>query len=648
MENEKMLYTKGNIGSLQLKNRWIMLAMHTGYARDDGSFSERDFAFYCERARGGMSAITLVGAVNEEGEQESMHRLDGYRFQCGIREVCDIIHEQDCKVIMQLFHAGRNKRITQLQEIQPVCPSAVPSLIYKTIPREMTQFDISRTINDFANAAVRCKACGIDAVEVSLSAGYLLSQFLSSLVNHRTDQWGGTPEKRMAFPTEVLINIRKAVGEGYPVLIKISGGDMLGGYDLQFMADFINQLPKGTIDGVTVTGGWHEAPVPQMTYHVAPGGFSYLAGEIRRKTGLPVIACNRINSEETAETILRSGEADFVGAARPFLTDPQFVNKMQKGIPYLPCQACNKGCIERILKGKDVQCAFNPDVGREFIKKSSSAVGKKILIVGAGPAGLLAAKYASADKNYVIVITKDSKICGRLSVASKPPHKQELIKFTESLAYDVRKLGAIILTDTPVSEKIIDKLDVDEIYFATGSKPVIPFILGMDQNRDLNVYTADDVLNGECKALGNNIVIVGGGSVGLETAEYIAAHRMAQEQGSITVVEIAEKAGKDLGGLKWIMMKTLKEKDVKIITSTKIISTCEKGVIIQGHGEQQTICADSIIFAVGGQPNGACGMEAFLDERRIHYHIVGDALKPGDVRAALKNVYETYYEFDKK
>mgnify|MGYP000071336330 CR=1 FL=1 len=315
--SNRILYTPAKIGTMELKNRWIMLAMHTGYAQKDGGFSKRDYAFYRERAVGGMAAITLVGAVNEEAEQEHMHRLDRPELAEGLKKVCDVIHEADTKVIVQLFHAGRNKRTTDEQPIMPVAPSAVPSPIYRTMPRVMSEDDIQRTIADFANAAKHCRDCGADAVEVSVSAGYLLSQFLSPLVNQRTDAWGGDSDARMRFPTAALIAIREAVGKQYPILIKISGGDMLGGYDLQYMADFINQLPAGTVNGVTVTGGWHEAPVPQISYHAKPGAFSYLARQIREKSGLPVIACNRIHTEDVAEQILEAGDELTEGSVNP-------------------------------------------------------------------------------------------------------------------------------------------------------------------------------------------------------------------------------------------------------------------------------------------------------------------------------------------
>lgn len=644
-EEEKLLYTPANIGTMQLKNRWIMLAMHTGYANADGSFSERDFAFYRARANGGMAAVTLVGAVNEEGEQEHMHRLDLPGVEPGLKTVCDILHEGDTKVIVQLFHAGRNKRITEEQPIQPICPSEVPSPIYRTMPRAMGEEDIQQTISDFANAARRCRDCGADAVEVSVSVGYLLSQFLSPLVNKRTDQWGGDAAARMKFPTAVLTEIRRAVGAEYPILIKISGGDMLGGYELQDMADFINQLPEGTINGVTVTGGWHEAPVPQMTFHVKPGAFSYLAGQIREKTKLPVIACNRIHTEEAAEKILETGDADFVGAARPFLTDPQFVSKMRSGKSFYPCQACNKGCIERVLKGKDVVCAFNPEAGREYLTKKPCCQGKDVLVVGAGPIGLMAAVYAARSGNRVRVVTKDQKIGGRLQIASKPPFKQGLRAFAEAAEAELRERGAEIITGTEISKDTFPTDHADEVYLAMGAESIRLNLPGIEKQ---TVYTADEVLNDPNVVLGKKIVVMGGGSVGLETAEYIAANLNAAHDKEICVVEMADKAGKDLGGIKWIMMKALKEYHVTVLTSAKLLSCTENGVILDKEGKTVSLSADTLVMAVGSRPKRDLDLESLLEERNIPYHIIGDAKKAVNVMNGLTDLYCEFYQLDEQ
>ena len=635
------LYTQGTLGKLTLKNRWIMLAMHTGYANQNGTFRERDFAFYKERSSGGAAAITLVGGVNEIGCQDRMHRLDQDRYNEGIRKVSQIIHEGDCKVFMQLFHAGRNNTAECHQGRLPLAPSEVASPIYRTTPKEMTEAEIQETIGDFAKAAKRCMENGVDCVEVSLSAGYLLSQFLSPLANLRTDYWGGSDEKRMRFPTEVLKAIRGAVGAEYPVIIKISGGDMLGGYDLQYMIDFIHQLPVGTIDGITVTGGWHEAPIPQISYHVTPGGFSELAEKVKQGTGLTVIACNRINSKEAAEEILNRGIVDFVGAARPFLADPKFAAKAEKGIPYNKCQGCNRGCIERVLKYKDVRCAFNPMAGREYLGSLSKRFSS-VLVVGAGPVGLETAKLLLKAGSRVAMITNEMQPGGKLGIAATPPHKQDMIAFKDAAVYEIEKMGGTILTGTPITKELIEELNPDHIYFAAGAEPIILPLEGME-DAEIDFITAEDILKGTLPREGSQILVIGGGTVGLETAEFLGAK---QKEYEITVLEMAEKAGKDLGGLKWIEMKALKELGVKIKTLSKVSHAVKGGLIVEDLSsdkeEPETVFypGDTVIFALGSKPRGALSLESYLKKKGIGYDIIGDGKAARNIMEGLAEAYD--------
>ena len=660
-----ILYTPHYLGTLELKNRWIMLAMHTGYAADDGSFSERDFAFYGRRAAGGAAAITLVGGVNREACQDHMHRLDLPELEPGIRRVCDIIHSGDCKVIMHLFHAGRNNTAECLGGTLPPAPSPVASPIYRTVPREMTEEEILETIADYGKAAARCKACGVDGLEVSVSVGYLMTQFLSPLTNLRTDRWGGSWENRMRFPTEVLKEIRRAVGEKYPVIIKISGGDMLGGYELSHMIEFINQLPEGTIDGVTVTGGWHEAPVPQISYHVKPGGFSYLAEAVKEGTGLPVIACNRINSGEAAEEILQRGLVDFVGTARSFLADPDFAVKVQEGKSYNPCQGCNKGCIERVLKYKDVQCAFNPEAGCEYLHSSTvydvpDGQYGSALIVGAGPVGLKTASGLLQAGWKVTVITDAEEAGGKLKAAAAPPNKQDLEKFRENLIRQVLKAGGEIRTGTEASAEtmndLIEELKPDHVYFAVGAEPIRLQLPGLEASGIRAVF-AEDILTGKESAEGaKNIVIIGGGTVGLETAEYLggeAAMEAGEEGAKITVIEMTEKAGKDLGGLKWIMMKALKKQGTAVKTGAAVKMAYKGGIMIsekkvvaaeakeelQGDVISKLPC-DLLIFAVGSRPRGALGLEQMMEQKNIKYTVLGDGNGAGNIMKGLKEAWE--------
>ena len=289
----EMQFSSAKIRNLELKNRWIMLAMHTGFAEGD-ALTEREYAFYEERAKGGAAAVTMVLGVNDAGALKGMYHadtLDGNSLQT----LAERLHQYDCKLIVQLFHCGRNESRKNHGEKPLLAPSPVASPIFREEPLEMTEEDLLQTKVDFAKAAAFCKENGVDAVEISASAGYLLSEFLSPITNLRTDKYGMGEDKGMTYPLEVLQAVRESVGD-YPVLIKVSGAQMLdGGYELTDTIVFCRKAEQeGFIDAITVTGGWHESPVEQISFYVSKGAYAPLAGAVKKYTSVPVIACNRM------------------------------------------------------------------------------------------------------------------------------------------------------------------------------------------------------------------------------------------------------------------------------------------------------------------------------------------------------------------
>ncbi len=308
-------------------------------------------------------------------------------FEAGVRCLAERLHQHDCRLFIHLFHIGRNHADDILGR-PLLAPSAVPSPIYRHMPKEMTAEDIKRVKEDFADAAARCRAWGADGVAVNCSAGYLLSLFLSGETNQRTDEYGGSQENRFRFPLEVLARVREAVGRDFPVLVKISGSSMrTRGYGLKDMEAFSSKL-SGLADAIGVTGGWHEAPVPQITYQVPRGFYSCLSSCIKEHSGLPVICYNRINDRETAERILEEEKADLVACGRPFLADAGFAAKIRDGHPYHPCVGCNRGCMDRVIRNQEVRCIQNPELGSEYQKLSSlPAKEGRVLVIGGGVAG---------------------------------------------------------------------------------------------------------------------------------------------------------------------------------------------------------------------------------------------------------------------
>jgi len=657
--DDNILFTPMKINKLEIKNRIIMSAMHLGYA-EKKEVSKKDIEFYRARAKGGAGAIVVVASVNNVAGPPDMHCAYDDKYSEGFKSLSNVIHEYDSKIFMQLFHAGRNISSSNIGGKKPLSPSAVPSPIYREKPAEMTIEDIHLTIEDFGRAALRCKNARIDGVEISCSAGYLLTQFLSPLTNLRNDEYGGSKENRMRFPKEVIKRVRDYVGMDYPIILRISASDMIpGGYGIDLMQEFCSTLEQGLIDAISVTGGWHESPIPQISAHVQEGAYALFAEEIKRVVKVPVIACNRINNGEIAEKILQKGLAEFVGVARGFLTDAEFANKIRDGKKIRKCVACNKGCIEKVLRGKEVQCAFNPETGNETLLIEKANNKKKVLIVGAGPSGIQAAKTATLRGHDVVLCTKEDMIGGLLSVVSKTPYKEGIGEFVELIEEELKELNIDIRFNTLVNEEVIKAISPEHVIIAAGATPIVPEIKGIKENY---IHFAENILKADKSILEKirkgKTYIIGGGAVGLETAHYLCESIFTDSSSiqcinkympselkyniysplDITVVEMQSKVGKDLGGNKRILLNELKQYGVKIVTDAKVLSVANNKISIVSKGEKITDNIDNIILAIGYKSNGG-ELIKHLKESNIEYTVIGDASKPRSIMEALREGY---------
>ena len=654
-----LLFESGKINQLELKNRYIMSAMHLGYCDENGHVTSKDMAFYKARAKGGISAITLVAAVNKNGGPRDMHRLYEDAAIKSIGSLSDTLHEYNCKLIVQLFHCGRNCTMESLDGLTPLAPSPIESKIYKTMPKEMSLKDIKETINAFAQSALNCKEHGIDAVEISASAGYLLSQFLSPLTNLRTDQYGQSKENRMRFPLEVISAIRSAVGPDYPVILRISGTDMIPkGYSIEDMKAF-SKAAEAYIDCINVTGGWHESPIPQISYHVPKGCFTFLSQAIKNVVTVPVIASNRLNDPYVSESTLKEGYADFIGIARCLLADPEYVNKVKNNQAVRPCQACNKGCIERILRYEEVKCAFNPETGEEYQPILNAKNTKNVLIIGGGPGGVEAALLAAKSGHHVTLCTNSTLLGGRIISASKPPYKGHFLDYIHYMEEELEKLHVQIHYNTKVDMTYINDNRPDFVIVATGGEPIVPPIKGVHLP---NVITAEEVLFANSDLLqklkkGRNIII-GGGAVGLETAHFLSSIVfLDQNQTSfllqyasdfrktmvslidISVIEMLPKVGNGLGGMKHILLKELKEYNVKMHANTRVLSISESSIITITNNIEKEMPCDNVILAIGYKPQGNTLLKD-LENKAIPHIKIGDAVKSRSIMDALSEAYE--------
>ena len=635
-----MVFTPFQIKDVALKNRWVMLAMHTGFATGN-ALTERDYAFYEERAKGGAAAVTCLLAVNPAGALKGMYDAETVD-QESLKVLVERVHAHGCKLIVQLFHCGRNESGKNHGDKPLLAPSVVPSPIFRTEPKEMTAEDLSETRDAFAKAAALCKEVGADMVEVSASAGYLLSEFFSPVTNLREDEYGYKNENGSKYPLEVLAAVREAVAD-YPVLVKVSAAQMVeNGYELVDMVRFCKKAEDaGSIDGVTVTGGWHESPIEQISYHVAKGAYAPFAGIMKKYLTVPVIACNRIQDEETAERLLAEGLCDFCGTARAFLADPAFVNRMQEGKPYLPCQGCNK-CIAAVLKGEEVYCAFSPEAGKEEFENQRRRIAtrKQCIVFGGGPAGMEAAK-KSAERGFLTtLVCKEKELGGQLRLAALPPKKGDLLKYIDYMQHTLEELGVTILTETEASTAFIEEKDPYFTVVATGSKPEKLPIEGLPEEK---YFTAQEVLQMEeekiAELLKGEIVILGGGAIGLETASFLAARA---EEPEIKIIDKAKKLGMDLGAMARPLLNDLKKKNVSFLTTTEPTVMDGRKLYVKIGAMNLFVSADTVIWAGGGVSDVDTELTMWLMDERRSYSIVGDANEVGDGGNAIHDAYDVF------
>jgi 2,4-dienoyl-CoA reductase (NADPH2) len=661
-----LLFSPAQIGTLQVRNRLIMTPMHLGYS-PKGEVTDQLIEFYRVRARGGVGLIIVGGCgIDRIGNAFGMVQLDEDRYIPGLRLLVDAVHAEGARIVPQLYQAGRYAHSAHTGK-PSVAPSPIPSRLTGQKPVELTQEKISEIITSYKNAANRVQAAGFDGVEILASAGYLISQFLSPLTNQRTDRYGGDLRARMTFGLEVVHAVRQTVGPDYPIIVRVAGNDFMPGSHTNVESQaFCQALEKAGVNALNVTGGWHETPVPQLTMNVPPGAYSYLASGIKQAVSIPVISCNRINTPELAEQILQDGKADFIGMARQLMADPELPRKAQQGNSKAirPCIGCNQGCLDNVFRMKPVACLVNAEAGREAelgpIRPTS--IPQKILVIGAGAAGLEYARVAALRGHNVTVWEESQGPGGQLILASAPPGRKDFLYLGKYLETACQQLGVTInygVTATP--ERILDEVKnevFEKVVIATGSRPIIPPI---SIRGDIKVLQAWEVLTGR-ETPGENIIIVGGGAVGVETALYLSEFStidnetlrflmlqhaesdkelyrlLTQGNKKVTLLEMAKGIGRDIGpSTRWSMLADLKRYGIKCKDQTKVLEVSSDGVLVESEGTQRLLAAETVIFAVGSRSQN--DLYLALKGKLKNLSIIGDAVNPRKALDAIHNAF---------
>ncbi|MDR1135418.1 MAG: FAD-dependent oxidoreductase [Clostridiales Family XIII bacterium] len=555
----KRLFSPIMVKNIMLKNRVLMPALHHLYT-PEGYATERFNEYYWRRAEGGAGLIFVGGCrFDDYGGAPLMMSLQSDDFIPGFREFTDGMHQRGAKVGVQLYHAGAYASKAAIPGFrEALAPSEVFSKFTKEMPHEMTKADIKQVTLDWAAGAARAKRAGFDIVEILASAGYIICQFLSPLKNLRSDEYGGSFSNRTRFAREVVSAVRAAVGDDYPLSMRIAGNDFVENSNTNINAvSFCKLMEECGVDMFNVTGGWHESTIPQITGDLPRGGFAYLAAAIKDAVGIPVAVSNRINDPLLAEKLLALGVADMISVGRPHIADPDWAVKAQSGRfdEIRRCVACNQGCLSRMFSAKPVACTVNGAAGLEYMIKASAPADpvKNILVIGGGSAGCEFAIRAVERGHKVQIWESGANLGGQLELAAAPPGKGEFSTLISYFTAMLRKLDIPVVLNKTLSIENIEEIrggGFDLVVTATGATPnVIPLpgittaplpgkpgaagesgILceadrpgksDVHAESGIPVYTAYDVLRNEVIP-GRDVLIIGGGAVGCETAQYLA------------------------------------------------------------------------------------------------------------------------------
>lgn len=635
------LFSPMKIGSCTIPNRLAVPAMVTNFCTEDGLVTDRFVRYLEEKAKGGWGLIiTEDYAVNPNAK--------GYRFIPGLyndaqlegnRKLTETIHRYDSKIFCQIYHPGRQSTHFVNGGVQPIAPSATMDPLLQEMPREMTVEEIHGIVADFASCARRCKEAGFDGIEIHAAHGYLISEFLSPYTNKRVDQYGGCFDNRARFLDEIYAAVRKEVGADFPVTVRISVNEyLLGGRTEAESFVLARHCEELGFDAIHVSNGMYASPATRQI--IAPMFSEHAfnmqgAQQIKELVHIPVILTNRINDPRMADTLLMMNKADFIGMARGSLADPFLPVKARQGhlsnIRY--CIGCLQGCEQKLFEGTSITCLVNPRIGLEYESELTPVeTSKKVLVIGGGPGGLMAAEAAARRGHRVTVYEKKADLGGQFKSAAYPIGKGELATFISSARQNLSDMQVPIHLNTEVTPELLEAEKPDAIIVATGAHPLMPPIPGID---DSHVVTAEDVLLGNVTVPAGPVVVCGGGEVGGEVAQFVA-----ESHPDVTILEMQPDILNDMMVFtRRCLLSYLKDARVRVLTHAKVQKIeDDKVTYLDQAGQSVSLPAAAVISAFGYRAYNP--LEAAARSVCENVQVIGGAVKAGNALTAIAEGYK--------
>lgn len=625
MKAEK-IFTPFYIGDCEIPNRLVVPAMVANMC-PDGTATEQYIRYHEEKAKGGWGLIiTEDYLINEHAAgYPAVAALYDESQIPSHKKFTDTIHQYETKVFCQIYHAGRQSNHNFNGGVQPVSCSPVPCPWNKEIPLELTVSQIGQLVKDFGTTALNAKRAGFDGIEIHAAHGYLIHEFLSPNCNHRIDAYGGTYENRMRFLKEIMEEIRKKVGGGFPISVRFSAQENSEGGRRMFESrQMLMDIEEMGADAIHLSNGMYGV---RSSVGIAASFFQQhgwnmdLAAEAKTFLNIPVITVGRISEPGMAEDIIVSGKADFIAMGRASLADPHWPNKAKAGAnnDIRHCIGCLQGCTASTYQGVPLYCLVNPELGHEYeydYRKADKS--KKVFVAGAGIGGMEAARAAAMKGHQVEIFEKQHTVGGQFISAAYPPYKGEFATYTAWLYRELQKYENIALhLNTEITADMVKEAKPDKVIVASGAKPIIPNVPGIHNQ---NVVLAEDVLLGKADT-GMSVLVVGGGMVGSETAAYLGM----QCKDKVMLVEMRDLIAMDMeAGIRDDLKDCLRRCYVEVLTQTSLTGVTDEGALLKQENEVKLFPCDTIVLAIGTRSYSPLA-EELKDFCSID--IVGDAIK---------------------